>query len=196
MSVVVDDETLETGVLGLTTVGEVLDHVRRNDRLVVQLLIDGEAPDLTHMSSVQAQSLDDRTLYIETADPREIALAAVKTAREMLESADRMRLEIAELLRNNNWTEAMTKLGECLVAWQQIRQTVGKVAQLRKLKIEDLGVGKATRDTVANFAEQLRGIKTAVETGDIVSLTDILTYEFEPNTVQWRVILDALAAAI
>jgi hypothetical protein len=197
MSVVVDDETLEAESLGLRTVGQVLDHVRQGNRLVVQLLVDGQAPDLKRMGSVQAQELGDHIVFIETADQREFARQTLQQASEKLEFADEMRLETAELLRSNDWTAAMTKLSGCLVIWQQVRQTVVQVAALFRLNLEELAVsGDQPKDVLATFAEQLRAIKAAIEIGDITNLTDLLTYEIEQTTSQWRSILDGLDAAI
>ena len=46
MSVTVDDELLPADEMGLQTVGQVLAHLQKENRLVVQVLIDGHEPDL------------------------------------------------------------------------------------------------------------------------------------------------------
>ena len=45
MSVTVDHEDLAVDAIGLTTVGQVLSHLQRDNKLVVNLLIDGSRPD-------------------------------------------------------------------------------------------------------------------------------------------------------
>ena len=67
ISVTVDHEPLATGPLGLQTVGQVLSHLQRssNGRLVVNLLIDGEEPDLDRMADVKRSSLEGHTLFID-----------------------------------------------------------------------------------------------------------------------------------
>jgi hypothetical protein len=47
MSVTVDHQPLATETLGLKTVGQVLAHLQRQDRLVVHVLIDGQEPNLS-----------------------------------------------------------------------------------------------------------------------------------------------------
>ena len=54
MSVVVDQKPLEAEHMGLKTVGQVLAHLQRDNRLVVHVLIDGQEPDLERMSAVRA----------------------------------------------------------------------------------------------------------------------------------------------
>jgi len=46
MSVTIDREPLAVRELGLQTVGQVLAHVAKDNRLVVQVLIDGQEPDI------------------------------------------------------------------------------------------------------------------------------------------------------
>ena len=42
MSVIVDDQTIPAEQLGLTTLGQLLNHLQRDNRLVVHVLIDGQ----------------------------------------------------------------------------------------------------------------------------------------------------------
>src|SRR3954465_11230817 len=65
MFVTVDHEPLEIQELGLMTVGQVLSHVQRENRLVVNLLIDGEEPDLDTLGTVKRSPLAGHTLFIE-----------------------------------------------------------------------------------------------------------------------------------
>ena len=53
MSVTIDHEMLAVESLGLNTVGQVLSHVSRGNRLVVNLLIDGAQPDLALIGEIR-----------------------------------------------------------------------------------------------------------------------------------------------
>ena len=46
MTVTVDSETLPLDELGLYTFGDVLTHIKEQNRLVTHVLIDGRPPDL------------------------------------------------------------------------------------------------------------------------------------------------------
>src|SRR5438046_1443699 len=72
MSVTIDHETLAVESLGLNTVGQVLTHVSRGNRLVVNLLIDGQQPDLALITQIRQSkliksSLEDRD-YVTLCD--------------------------------------------------------------------------------------------------------------------------------
>ena len=59
MSVTVDHEPIAAEELGFETVGQVLSHVQReNGRLVINLLIDGEQPDLSRIGFVKQSRIE------------------------------------------------------------------------------------------------------------------------------------------
>src|SRR3954452_20139049 len=93
MSVMVDHERLEVERLGLRTVGQVLSHLQRDNRLVVNLLIDGREPDLDRIGVLRQSPLADHTLFIETAEPHEMALEVLDEVENQLDEADRLKGE-------------------------------------------------------------------------------------------------------
>ncbi|HSV15909.1 MAG TPA: hypothetical protein VLI90_16730 [Tepidisphaeraceae bacterium] len=198
MSVTVDQEPLAAEALGLVTVGQVLAHLQRDDRLVVNLLIDGEQPDLSRMGALRQSSVNGRTLYIETADPSEMALEALDEVEEQLKSADKFKNDAAELLQRNQVARAMEKLGQCFTTWQAGQESVLKVGQLLRLDLEamSIGGGQSLIDVLGEFTQQLRDIKDTLVERDFVALTDLLLYETTETNLRWSAVLDALRAVI
>src|SRR5271168_4672409 len=109
MAVIIDDDDFNAGKLGLGTLGQVLLHLQRNNRLVIRLLIDGEAPDPAHIDSIRSTGLSDRVIYVETVDARQTALDSIALAQQRVAQADGFKDEAAELLRQNQWAAAMQK---------------------------------------------------------------------------------------
>ena len=110
MSVTIDSETLPTESLGISTVGHVLGHVKRNNKLIVKLLIDGLRPDLATMNDWGHRSIIDHTIYIETAEPREMAREVLDAVEQELSQADKLKGEAVDLLHANASSKAMEKL--------------------------------------------------------------------------------------
>src|SRR5438552_15887276 len=110
MSVMVDDKPLAAEQLGLRTVGQVLAHVQKENRLVVHLLIDGQEPDLARLPSLRTAPLAGHTLYVETAEPRKLALDVLGELEQHLVDTDQMRLECVDLLRASNTSNALERL--------------------------------------------------------------------------------------
>lgn len=192
MAVTVDDEPLATDSMGFKTVGQVLSHLHQGNRLVVNLLIDGRAPDLDGMPALRGSLLTGHTVYIETVEPREMARGVIADVQEQLGETDAMREQAVDLLSRNQVNKAMEKLSGCFAVWHAAQEAVQKVAQLLRLDLNKVKVrSKSLAGLMSDFAEQLRQIRSAIEHRDFVTLSDILSYEADQTSDRWR---DALIA--
>src|SRR5688500_8174504 len=97
MSVMVDRQPLPAERLGLKTVGQVLKHLQRVNRLVVNVLIDGKRPQLGRLHSLKRTPIANHTVFIETADPRKMASDVLDEVEAQLTEADRIKNESAKL---------------------------------------------------------------------------------------------------
>jgi hypothetical protein len=187
MPVTVDHAPLQTEELGLRTVGQVLAHLKRENRLVVHVLIDGREPDLGRLTDVRKSPLKDHQIFIETADPREMALDVLKQVEAQLGEADRIKTEAAKLLQSNQNVRAMEKLSGCLTTWQHAQESLLGSARLLNISLDRVSVsGRPLTDLVLEFAEQLKQIKSSLENRDFVALSDLLIYETTQTSAQWR----------
>jgi hypothetical protein len=197
MSVTVDHQPLQTDQLGLRTVGQLLAHLQKDNRLVVHVLIDGREPDLNHIGVVRREVLAGHELFIETADPRRLAIDALAEVASQLNEADRLRCEASDLLQRSTPFKAMEKLSGCFGTWQHAQESVLKTAQLLKIDLSTLLVDDVSlTDLLAEFTAQLRDIKRALENRDFVGLNDILRYEATRTSQQWSAALQALRERI
>src|SRR4051812_27223589 len=144
MAVTVDHEPLEIEPLGLRTVGQVLSHVQRDNRLVVHLLIDGREPEIGAMGDVRRSLINGHTLFIETAEPRQMALEVIGEVEEQLDEADRLKSEAVSLLQKSGGGigKAMEKLSGCFSTWQAAQESVLKTAQLLRIDLAKILVGE------------------------------------------------------
>ena len=198
MSVTVDHERLEVEALGLRTVGQVLSHLQKDNRLVVNLLIDGREPDLSHLPQVRQSPVNGHTLFIETAEPREMALEVIDEVESQLREADRLKGEAVELLQKSGGAvKAMEKLSGCFSTWQNAQESVVKIARLLRIDLDAVRVADhSLSDLVAEFTLQLRQIRQALEARDFVTLGDVLAYEMTETTAQWRAALGAVLCMV
>lgn len=193
MSVTIDDLPLATDSLGLTTVGQVLSHITRTNRLVVNVLIDGQEPDLDRMSTVRAVPLNGRTVYVETADPHEMAFSVLDEVSAHLAEADTYRADAVEALSTGQHSRAMQKLNSCFGIWSHAHQSILQTAQLLRINLSQTYAGvQPISEMLAGFADQLRTIKSSLENRDFVTLTDTLAYEMCETTTIWSSAIDAI----
>src|SRR3954470_14055169 len=197
MSVTVDRQPLATEEMGLETLGQLIAHLQKDNRLVVHVLVDGQEPDLSHMGSVRKIPLSQHTLFVETADPTQLAIQALTEVDAQLGEADRLRTEASDLIVQNQNQKAMEKLSGCFSTWQHAQESVLKTAQLLRLDLGAVRVnGRPLTEMVSQFAAQLREIKSALENRDFVLLNDILTYEAVQTTGSWVAAVNSLRGAI
>src|SRR5271154_2707250 len=197
MPVTVDHSTLCAEELGLRTVGQVLAHLQRERRLVVHVLIDGLEPDLRRLGDVRKSPLKGHHVFIETADPREMAMDILKQVEAQLGEADRIKSEAAKLLQSNQNVRAMEKLSGCLTTWQHAQESLLGTARLLNIDLEKITVGRRPlTDLIARFTEQLKQIRSSLENRDFVTLSDVLIYETEQTGAEWREAIETLRRAI
>lgn len=197
MPVTVDHEPLAAEKLGLDTVGEVLAHLQKDHRLVVQVLIDGQEPQLANGGTWRQTALRGHELYVETADPKELALEVLDGISTELSEAERLKSDAADLLGKNQTAKAMQQLGGCLRIWQHADDTVTKTAELLRVNVKTVDVqGRAMEEVLSDFAEQLRQIKSALEQRDFVALSDVLLYETQETTDNWQSCIDAMRGLV
>ena len=197
MSVTIDHEMLAVESLGLNTVGQVLSHVSRGNRLVVNLLIDGAQPDLAMIGSIRQSTLHGKTLFIETADPRGMALDVLNEVEKQMDQADRLAGDCVEYIKQDKTSDAMQRLAGCFTIWQHAQESLLKTAQLLRIDLQLIKVGDRTlAGVLAEFSDQLKLIKTSLEDRDYVTLCDVLTYETATTTANWRAALAAMQRTI
>ncbi len=193
MSVTVDQEPLATEALGLQTVGQVLSHLQQDNRLIVNLLIDGQQPDLAEISQIRKSLVMGKTLYIETSSTMEMALEVLDDVQEQLVEAEQYKNDAAELLQQNKIALAMEKLGVYFSTWQSAQESVIKTSQLLRIDLETMRVdSQSIAEILADFTAQLRQTRQTLLDRDFVSLTDLLLYETTQTIGRWNAVLDAI----
>jgi hypothetical protein len=197
MSVTIDDKPIPAEEMGLQTIGQLLQHIQRGNRLVVHVLIDGQEPDIQRLGELRSAPLTGHTLYIETAEPVRMAMEVLDEIDKHLVETNRLRTDAVALLRTNSVVKALEKLRGCFSAWHHAQESVIKVAQLLRIDLTRILVdGRPFTDVMNEFAAQLRLIKSSLENRDFVSLIDTLVYETAETTDNWRAAIKSMRSVI
>jgi hypothetical protein len=192
MPVTVDHRPLPAEDLGLRTVGQVLRHLRRDNRLVIHLTVDGKEPDRERLKAVKRFPIGRHAIFIETADPREMAAGVLREVEAQLNEADRLKNETTHLLAQRQFAPAIERLGGCFNTWQHAQESVLKTCQLLSVNLDCVNVrGRKLTDLLTEFTDQLREIRTALEERDFTTLGEILRTRTTRTCDHWR---DAIAS--
>jgi hypothetical protein len=197
MSVTVDDQPLPAEQMGLETFGQVLSHIQKDKRLIVHVLLDGQEPDVNDLGTLKASPIKGHTIFIETAEPRKMALDVLDQVDQQLAESDRLTADAVGYLRDNQNLKAMEKLRGCFGMWQHAQESLIKVAQLLRIDLSRVIVdGRPFVTVLGEFAAQLKLIRGALENRDFVSLTDTLVYEMGDTTANWRAAVQSIRSTL
>jgi hypothetical protein len=193
LSVTVDHEPLDFQELGVQTIGQVLAHLQRENRLVTQVLIDGEEA----TNGFRQLPVDGHTIFIETSDPRELALDVLDETASRIQQSEAMKSEAAELLQKNHTNKAFERLSNCIRAWHDGQDALLKTADLLRVDLTTVMVEEQPfEELLAEFTADLRLIRAALDQRDFVLLGDVLLYETADMTGKWLAAINALRDTI
>jgi len=193
VSVTVDCQSFAIEPLGLQTVGELLTHLKKKNRLVVQVLIDGQEPALHQLPTVRQSYLANHIVYVQTTEPSRMALDALGEIQRQLDEADRLKNDAVAQLQHNSTVKAMEKLSGCFSTWQHAQQSFCGVLQLLGIDPSQVMAGdRSVEQLLVESSARLRQIKTALETRDFVLLSELLRYQMSQAAEQWHGAIAAL----
>lgn len=187
MSVKVDDQIMPAEELGLKTVGQVLSRLKRDNRLIINVTIDGQQPDPLRIRAIKKYPVAQHTVYIETADPRQMAREVLDEVEAQLSEAERLKTETTRLLNSQQFAPAIERLGGCFKMWQHAQESLLKTAQLLRVEPERIKVhGRALTELLAEFTTHLRQVRSALDVRDFATLGELLTNKMTRAVEQWR----------
>jgi len=198
MSIFVDDTPIELEGETLEQVlGSARAHLSPSGCVVVDVVIDGESLDGQQLGAPEQIALQEREVRLYTADPTELAVSTLGQVRQQLGEADQAQQRAAELLQQDQASEALHLVSQALDTWLQTQQAVQHSATLLGLDLDALEVdGQQASTIIQGLADQLHQLKDTINNGDTARLADALAYEW-PTTVQlWDRLITTLIERI
>ncbi len=198
MDVYLDNKLIPTSEFSGITIEETVQSIRGNHcpdgTLIVGLSCDGqEVPSgaMTETMDKQISTVD--RLDIITATYPVLITGTMDEASEALHQTIDDGKRIAGMLVSGNTPEAIRQLGDCVRAFQQVHDAIGKSLQILQID-NDLrwSEGDSLAQSLAKPREVLTDIKDALQNSDHVRLADILEYELERATADWEDLIERI----
>ncbi|MBN1488797.1 MAG: hypothetical protein JXA69_02675 [Phycisphaerae bacterium] len=189
--VTVDDAETQT----LQEVAEELrDQLTGQGRLLTTIRCDGREVIPAELEATLARQAGMYgSVEFQSTGTQELVRGALTEAAAMLAGTNEVRNKAADLLNEGQMGAAMEALSQCFQAWGQVHEAVIKSSQLMNI---DLNEAQADGLNVVTWlmllAEKLRDLKAALEADDQVSVADILRYEFDEVSEQWKRVFEHL----
>jgi len=170
-------------------------RLRGTGRVITAVRCDGRTVPADELECTLARPAREYgSIEFQSSEVAGLVRAAMQEAGRLFIESDRLRHKAADLLNEAKSSRAMELLGQCFRIWSQVYETVLKGAQLRQVNL--LAVDVPDVDVTAwlgLLADRLREVKGALEVGDHVLLADLLRYEFDDVSEQWKRLLGHLA---
>ena len=201
MIVTLDGRKLDPAPADIPTLQAALDAVRDThlaDRIIVSVQVDGRPLIGGDLEAQLDQPLSDVSqIDLESAPPRDVALAALAEVSEELRAAAEAHGEIVEALRKDQFAEACRGFSAMLNVWRTSQQTVLECCSLLGIALEELPIGEQNLAAyLAELIARLQELRCAFEARDTVLLGDLVQYELPEITAGWRTLIDSLRTAM
>lgn len=188
------------------TLSAALQRVQDNcvtaEDVITSVLIDGQTLTAQQLSDWQKRPADEFGEIHVTVEPRNVfaCRGLRKMASELARTAEDRR-QIAGYMADAKNTEAMAILGDYLQTWHTTQQALNSACRLMNADLDSLEIRckspkkkkRPVTDYINLLSEQLNKVKSALDSSDMVLLSDIFEYELADVTDQWLDLLMQLA---
>ncbi len=202
MKIVIDDKPDLVSADEGSVFGKILEQLREwldTHRLVItDLQLDGEI--LTPQRRVELERVPVDafdTLEVSTIDPHALSKQTLLEVKSHLPPLSKSLVEVTENIQQGDLPGAWIKLTLCFDVWSVIAEAIDKVSKLMNLDLASFTVeGQSLETQMAALRDLLEKAKNAMENQDIVTVGDLMEYEFSPRVESWSQIIDALHTRI
>lgn len=194
MVVYIDEELIDIQSCGLGLVlQEAKKHLAASGRVVIEVEVDGRQLEYDALAELERSSIDESEVRLTSADPRDVAVAALCEVRKHLASTKQDHHLAAEMLQQDNQAEAVGKIASLVTVWQRTHRAVIESSALMGVDVGMLTVGEQTaEDVVGTLAEHLKTLRDLLQARDTVGLSDVLLYEWPEVIARWDLLVGAL----
>lgn len=199
MPVLIDDQPVPLAGQSLRELlASANSHLAESGRVVVEVKLDGQPVTGDALES-DTPTPDQSEVRVYTAEPAALAAGILEQVREQLHAASKMQQEAADLLQEDEASQALELVRGSIDGWLQAQQAVTQTAALLNIDLSLVQV-ESEDDTVVmrmqELIQRLVELKDLVQANDFVSLADALAYEWPQVTEQWDGAIGAIIREI
>jgi len=162
-------------------------------RIIVEVLLDGRTIVGDELVDRQNEAIDDATLNLLTANPRELVIDTLGETHRMLEAAGEQQAEAADALQRDDEATALERIGEAMTIWQQTERAVSESAMIMEISLDSLRVDDMTfSELTAELISSLTHLRELLKARDTVAVADTLQYEWPAINMRWQKAIEKL----
>jgi hypothetical protein len=164
---------------------------RERGRAIVDVVIDGRHCAANQLDHATLRTSSASEIRLTTADCRQLVRQAFDDAASALSEADRLQQSAAELIQADRAPQAMEQLAQALEIWSNVRAAVLMGTEMAGIDLyaeagSDGQRAGGNQAIVTALSEQLRSLRAALTSNDIVAVSDTLLYDLPGVVTAWR----------
>ncbi len=202
MHIFLDDQPFELDSSAMLSIADIrdciLERLKESGRLIATLQCDGQEVCRDNLEGILAQKADEfERIEFFSGKAGDLVTDALAHVQALLMETESIRTQAAEHLATQNIREASEEIRLLIEAWRHASDVVSQTARLAVVDLTTLTVeGHPLADVFPLFSEQLKAIKQAFESNDMVYIQDFLTYEAAATTERWIQVIEQMKGAV
>ena len=198
MIVTLDGQRVSDSCSAGGTLQTLIDEVRAthsSDRLIVAVAINGQRLSEEQLNAGLALSVDgDAQVDLESADGGVLIGNALRSLAQEFSDAVQRLPDIASRLTAGDTTAAVRDVGAFVGLWQTCYRALGQCGELLGTDLTTYAHdGLSIKAHLGQLIEKLTDLRGALESRDVVLLSDLIRYEMPALVESWRALLGDLA---
>lgn len=201
MIVTVDGKLYNESLPANQTLRAVLDRIAKNapsGQIIANVAVDGVELTGDELTTALEQPLTDGAqIELGSADVRELAADAINETAGQLETAAGALPAIAAKFESNENRDGVREFSKLLDVWRGCGDVLSQASALTKIDLTTIEHDSTTVAAhLSQLVAQLRDVKDAFETGDLVMLHDLVEYDMPELCGKWCEIMREVARSL
>lgn len=174
-----------------TAIEQGVEQAHSLGRVVVQIEVDKQTMELEQLQDQNYTKQRASEVSLTSLTEHELLLSSLDLGQNAIEVAQEHFTRAAQLIQTGNTPLAMQEMSHGIELWQTVEETVFREA------VPQIGhpdIPSKLEIHISNLRTALSTVQSAINTGDMVSLGDILLYEFPDTSREWARFLESCAA--
>jgi hypothetical protein len=167
-------------------------------RIVLKVSVDGRELSEGDEAKIASHPISGfGTVAVATSDPKTLCVSTLEEVSRHIQPVIDECERIANLIDAGKELAALERILPCIEVWGAILATVQKVSILMHVNVSEVSAdNEGLSEAIAGVGRLLGGLKTSIDSHDIVSVRDAMKYEMPEIAKRVAGQIQALSAAI
>ena len=187
MKVIIDDQPVELPGSNLSEIiGAARQHLESDGRIVVEVERNGDILQGDALAAALTQPVEDQTIHLISARPADLAVMVLEQVKAQLDEISEWQQHAVTGFQEDQPKEAFELIGQCVQGWLAIHEAVSNITDLVALDLAGIHTDSGSAvEYIQKLAEQLKTLKQLLTDQDVITLADVLAYEWPETIDNW-----------